>query len=760
MLKTLIRATWPGLLLATGTLAGQPLPTAGEAGTRAAAGAPDASSTPSAAFVSSSTPNAAEPSIAPGTPPSAAHIWTEAALFAVRNDFARPPVHARNLYHLSGAMYDAWALFDDWATPLFLDSGVHSACALTDTEIEALRRLRAAPDASRDARRRVLSQAAWRLLRYRYRDAEEADAVRAHFDALAASQGLSASRGESRPAAQLGARVAACTIGMGRRDNANEDSNYTNLDYLPVNPPLNPLVSGNATLLRPSRWQPLALGEFIDQAGKLAQATEFVGADWGQVEPFALRDTDRGTVMRDGLPMPVYHDPGPPPSYERQPEAYARQFALVALWSAHLDPAAPTTIDIAPRARSGALGADDLATDPMDQLTFYDPDGGQVPVGESLARPGQYPATRVPLGDYARVVAEYWADGPDSETPPGHWFSLYNDHVSRHPALERRVAGQGAPLDPLAFDVLAYLALGGALHDAAITAWSIKGAYDYIRPVSAIRFLADVRQGVGLPGVPGRIERIQRGDELAGVGGILIGRSRLYGWRGPASIVDPSRDVAGVGWTLAADWWPYQRPNFVTPPFAGYVSGHSTFSRAAAVVLERLTGSAFWPGGVAGFTAKANEFLVFERGPSVDVPLQWATYRDAADQTGLSRIWGGIHPPVDDLVGRRLGARVGEEAWQRAWALFGTRQADAADAAVASPRGRTVSSSADEVPTVSEDTASVESEIDILPTRSASGCASTGGSRGVDSALLLMIGGAGLGLRRRRRRTGHLDHRQ
>ena len=69
-------------------------------------------------------------------------------------------------------------------------------------------------------------------------------------------------------------------------------------------------------------------------------------------------------------------------------------------------------------------------------------------------------------------------------------------------------------------------------------------------------------------------------------------------------------DVAGVDWILADNWWPYQRPSFVTPPFAGFVSGHSTFSRAAAVVMELLTGDAFFPGGLGEFHAPRNEFLV------------------------------------------------------------------------------------------------------------------------------------------------------
>jgi hypothetical protein len=70
------------------------------------------------------------------------------------------------------------------------------------------------------------------------------------------------------------------------------------------------------------------------------------------------------------------------------------------------------------------------------------------------------------------------------------------------------------------------------------------------------------------------------------------------------------------------------------------------------------------------FVAKKNEFLVFEEGPSVDVVLQWATYRDASDQCSLSRIWGGIHPPVDDIPGRLIGEKVGKRAFEVARSYF------------------------------------------------------------------------------------------
>ena len=87
-------------------------------------------------------------------------------------------------------------------------------------------------------------------------------------------------------------------------------------------------------------------------------------------------------------------------------------------------------------------------------------------------------------------------------------------------------------------------------------------------------------------------------------------------------------------------------------------------------MLEALTGTPYFPGGLGEFVAKKNEFLVFEQGPSEDVVLQWATYRDASDETSLSRIWGGIHPPVDDIPGRRVGILVGADAMSKSTTLF------------------------------------------------------------------------------------------
>ena len=126
----------------------------------------------------------------------------------------------------------------------------------------------------------------------------------------------------------------------------------------------------------------------------------------------------------------------------------------------------------------------------------------------------------------------------------------------------------------------------------------------------------------------------------------------------------------------------------MTPPFAGYVSGHSTYSRAAAELLTAFTGDAFFPGGLGTFVAPKDEFLVFEQGPSETVTLQWATYFDAADECSLSRIYGGIHPRADDIPGRLMGAEIGIDAFERAMQFFDPEETVVITRATAAPRRR------------------------------------------------------------------------
>ncbi len=175
----------------------------------------------------------------------------------------------------------------------------------------------------------------------------------------------------------------------------------------------------------------------------------------------------------------------------------------------------------------------------------------------------------------------------------------------------------------------------------------------------------------GLPLVPGLIEVVTtettapggRHAALAGHEGEIAVRS----WAGNPA--DPKTEVGGVRWILATRWVPYQLSTFVTPSFPGYASGHSAFSRAGAEVLTAITGNEYFPGGVSGYTIKAGS-LKFEKGPSTDIRLEWATYYDASDQAGQSRLWGGIHIQADDFNGRIVGSQCGKAAWARAEQYF------------------------------------------------------------------------------------------
>ena len=209
------------------------------------------------------------------------------------------------------------------------------------------------------------------------------------------------------------------------------------------------------------------------------------------------------------------------------------------------------------------------------------------------------------------------------------------------------------------------------MHDAGIAAWEQKRLHDSPRPISMIRWLAGNGQSsdpsapswdpAGLPLVPGLVEVItpessapgERHAHLAAE----VGKIAVRGWKGEPA--DPRTQVGGVGWILATRWLAYQRKTFVTPAFPGFVSGHSTFSRAAAEVMTEFTGSAYFPGGIGEFVAPADEFLPPEKGPTEPVRLQNATYYDAADQAGISRLWSGIHVRADDFAGRRIGSECG-----------------------------------------------------------------------------------------------------
>lgn len=568
---------------------------------------------------------------------SVARRWDEALLDAIRRALPNPPVHARNLFHVSVAMWDAWAAYDPRALGY------------------VVREKRQAGDVLA-ARNEAISYAAYGVLTARYENAVGGADSLVEFDLLMESLcydvDVATTQGDT-PAA-LGNRIARAVLAYGLTDGSNEAEGYTAPDYEPVNPPLVVKEPG-ATLTDPNRWQPLQLEFMISQNGIPIEngVQQAIGPHWGHVKGFGIPDGGAAGVPFDPGPPPLLGDPATGLAYKDQAVEVIRR-------SSELDAAGGAVIDISP----GALGANPLGTN----------DGHGRPLNPATGQP--YAPNIVNQGDFARALTEFWADGPKSETPPGHWNVVANA-ASDALAPDLRVGGQGEPVDRLEWDVKLYLALNGAVHDAAIAAWGLKGYYDSVRPISMIRYLGGLGQSSdpalpsydreGLPLVPGLVELITVKSSAPGGRHAALARHdgeiAILAWAGNPS--DPKAETSGVDWILAADWVPYQLPTFVTPSFQGYVSGHSTFSRAAAEVLAGFTGSEFFPGALSEWTIQAGELDV-EAGPTADVTLQWATYFDAADQAGVSRLYGGIHIAADDFEGRKLGAQCGKGAWELA----------------------------------------------------------------------------------------------
>jgi len=241
------------------------------------------------------------------------------------------------------------------------------------------------------------------------------------------------------------------------------------------------------------------------------------------------------------------------------------------------------------------------------------------------------------LTDREKVLAEYWADGPATVLPPGHW-NMFGQYV--------------ATRDQLSFDdnIKLFFALGNAELDAGIAAWNAKVTYDYVRPITAIQYLSEHSL---LPETHDYVRRNAQGE------------TEIYAWGGPDQ---------GSQWILGSDWLPYQDISFVTPPFGEYVSGHSTFSAAGAEILKRFTGSDALD---LCHTELAHSSTFEQNTPNEPVKLCWETFTAAADEAGVSRLYGGIHFNDGDINGRVLGRQVAASVWDQSQFYIngGNRQA-------------------------------------------------------------------------------------
>jgi hypothetical protein len=183
-------------------------------------------------------------------------------------------------------------------------------------------------------------------------------------------------------------------------------------------------------------------------------------------------------------------------------------------------------------------------------------------------------------------IAQFWADGGGTITPPGHWNVIAQTVATQH--------GNSVIENARLFAML-----NCALADAAIACWDMKYTYNHWRPITAIRAADD------------------------------------------------------------SEW----APLIVTPPFPSYTSGHSTFSRAAATVL-------------AGFFGRDDITFTTTSDGLPGVLRAFTSFSDAANEAGMSRIYGGIHWQYDNIVAQDMGLALAEHLMDHFFRVSGDVNAD------------------------------------------------------------------------------------
>jgi len=557
--------------------------------------------------------------------------WNAAALQEVRKSKALrngPPMVARALAIAHTCMYDAWAAYDEFAV------------GTTDTGSDLLppgSRRRPAEERTDDNKATAISFAAYRCLRNLYPDAASTvrlNAVlvndRVNADGNPDPLGHLPRTGPAYDLTEATYMFANTPAGVGNLAaqyvidaRANDGSNQYG-DLAPV-----PALCESVSYPRPPPELSVTVMQLVG-ADPLLQPLPCLGPGGAQTGPYAdyedLAAGYRHYVPSNPLmgfcrpeltecPAPDdYIDPVLPWPYvvdpnHWQPLVYnnhARQTFVAAHWE-RVTPFALTSAD------------------QFDDTLF-------IPPPDYAKSPGQYQKDVNDMIQYSRdldtgrkLIVEYWADGPDSELPPGHW-GLFAQWVSQRDGHS------------IAQDVKMFFAMHNASFDAGIVAWHIKRKYNGVRPITAIRF---AKQG-----------------------------QTIYAWGGPGR---PIEHIPGEKWS------PYNPGGNLTPPFPGYFSGHSVFSRSSATVLALFTGSDdFGFSTVIGKCDVAYFGIDFSRCfgrvepgiPDADTTIPFATFSEAAEEAGLSRLYGGIHFADDNTTAQNVGYLIGQQAWEKALTYF------------------------------------------------------------------------------------------
>jgi hypothetical protein len=222
------------------------------------------------------------------------------------------------------------------------------------------------------------------------------------------------------------------------------------------------------------------------------------------------------------------------------------------------------------------------------------------------------------LTDAQKAIAEFWAGGPLTVSPPCMMVWFWKKYIELlNPSLH----------------IMIYSGLELAINifEGSRLTWALKRANMEARPIQEIR-------------------RRYAGQNLTKYDGTTINGNV---------------------------WVPYQETNFVTPPFADFPSGHSTFSQAFANVMNAwfsptiptsmismtdlyllspmYTGLGTLTNSLSDITVKAHTSLI-QTGivPATDLHLTWSVWQDIANSAGVSRQYGGIHAVSAHLGGQAV----------------------------------------------------------------------------------------------------------
>jgi hypothetical protein len=226
------------------------------------------------------------------------------------------------------------------------------------------------------------------------------------------------------------------------------------------------------------------------------------------------------------------------------------------------------------------------------------------------------------LTDKEKLIAEFWEDGPGTGFPPGTWmeFGRYASELYDNTRQQ---------------DVRMFFGIGQALLSAGVSAWGLKTETDYARPLTAIRELS-------------RLGLLR--DEDPNTAGV-----QMFAYNRQTQETDL---ISGI------DWETYQTPgNFYSPPFAEFTSGHSTFSASAGRLIELITGR-------SDFGASVTTTSLIEKSKNIPITLSWDTWKNAWDESGDSRIFGGIHFDDGNKQGVLNGERIGDAVFAQVSQLW------------------------------------------------------------------------------------------